>query len=100
MTKVIPQARENRAAEKGELLRVVPRGGDVVFIRSHRGFEAEQYLGGFGENEITALESFKLIARRNIPRAELSDAIALRQSQIFCRRFHRAYQSALGAFDQ
>lgn len=78
MTKVTCAWARESHGRKGELLRIVPRGGDAESIRSHRSFEAEEYLGGFGENEITTLESLKLIARRNIPCAELRDAIALR----------------------
>jgi hypothetical protein len=38
--------------------------------------------------EIAALERLKLIELSNIPCAEFSDAVALRQSQVFCKCFH------------
>ena len=70
--------------ERRRLLCVVPEGRGAAFACPHRGFEAKEHLSAFGKNVITALERLKLMALSSIPRAEFSDAIALRQSQVFC----------------
>jgi hypothetical protein len=74
--------------QNGRLLCVVPEERGAAFTCSHRDLEAKEYLGAFGKDVITALERLKLMALSSIPRAEFSDAIALRQSQVFCRCFH------------